>query len=114
MPLGRKGMLGAVLWVALLTGACIASEPDPTMDFTVEQTGEGITIRVETTNFSVPEDGHIHIWIDDGPETMAFQYTYTIPKLEPGVHKVTVDLSDTRHVNLGLKKTKEVEVRAEP
>ncbi|HEY8347092.1 MAG TPA: hypothetical protein VIL07_07430, partial [Symbiobacteriaceae bacterium] len=112
MLLRRRGVLGAVLCVALLIGACGKSRPEPTMDFTVEQTGEGITIRVETTNFSVPEDGHIHIWIDDGPETMAFQYTYTVPKLPPGVHRVTVDLSDHRHVNLGLKKTKEIEVRA--
>lgn len=103
--------LEVLLLTALMVAGCGREKPRPTMDFTLEQTGEGLTIRVQTTNFKVPQDGHVHIWIDDGPETMAFQDTYTIPKLAPGLHRVTVDISDTRHINLGLKKTKEVEVR---
>lgn len=107
-------LAGGILSAALLLGGCGAERPQPSMDFTVVQTGKGITIQVFTTNFQVPQDGHIHIWINDGPETMAFQNTYTIPELPPGVHRVTVDLSDLKHNNLGLKQSKEVEVRAEP
>jgi len=110
----QRLLAGGTLCAALLLGGCGDERPEPTMDFQVEQSGRGITIEVFTTNFQVPQDGHIHIWIDDGPETMAFQNTYTIPELSPGVHRVTVDLSDIRHNNLGLRKTKEVEVRVEP
>lgn len=110
-----RPVLGAAMLCTVLTAVgCAGEPPEPAMDFSVEQEGKGITIRVTTENFQVPQDGHIHIWIDDGPETMAFQNTYTIPELPPGVHRVTVDLSDIRHNNLGLKQSKEVEVRAVP
>jgi hypothetical protein len=100
-----------LLALALVLGGCRANRPQPGLEVSVLQQGEGLTIIVKTTNFSVPRDGHIHIRLDDGPEAMAYSQTYTIPRVSPGNHKVTVQLSDTAHRNLGIQVEKTIEIK---
>jgi hypothetical protein len=104
------GLLALVSLLLLLTG-CGKERPKPEIDFTLEQKGEGIAIVVTTTGFTVPKDGHIHIRVDGGPEAMAYSNTYTIPKVSLGKHSVEVGLSDMQHRDLGVTKTKEIEVK---
>ncbi|HLN62801.1 MAG TPA: hypothetical protein VK464_14745 [Symbiobacteriaceae bacterium] len=106
------GVLALVVLLAMVAG-CGKTEPKTgvTLDATVVQKGEGISISVKTTGFQVPKDGHIHISVDGGPQAMAYSNTYTIPKVAPGVHKVEVGLSDMQHNDLGVSQTKEIEVK---
>jgi hypothetical protein len=77
----------------------------------MEQNGESLVVRAQTTGFQIGKDGHLHLHLDDGPETMAFQPVYTFPKVAPGKHKVTVGLSDMNHTNLGINQSQEVEMK---
>lgn len=104
-------LLGAIFLAALVLTGCRAERPEPEMTVQLEQKGEGLQVRVETRGFVVPKDGHVHIWIDDGAETMAYSSVYTVPKLEKGKHKVKVALSDLQHRPLGVEQTHEVEIR---
>ncbi|HYG59404.1 MAG TPA: hypothetical protein VD902_15185 [Symbiobacteriaceae bacterium] len=101
-----------VLLVTLLAAGCrAASKPVPTLDFTLEQEGEGLVVRVQVTGMQVPEQGHVHVYLDDGPEAMAYTTTYRIPKVAPGAHKVRVELSDMQHRPLGVSLTKEITIK---
>src|SRR4051794_14886185 len=103
-----RSVLAMVLLAALvLTGCGSGTKTRPTVDFSLEQSGESLIIRVETTNFKVPTDGHAHIRLDNGSEAMAYGQTYTIPKVEKGKHTVSVQLSDVSHNYLGVKQVKE-------
>lgn len=102
--------LAASLALLLLAG-CRAERPAPAFDFTLEQSGEALVVKVETGTFKVPEDGHVHIRLDDGPETMIYKTTYTVPKVAAGRHKVTVELSDPQHNYFGVRKEKEIEIK---
>lgn len=102
-------LLVFLLTASLLLAAC--GRPAPSMDFELEQVGRGLRITVQTTGFLVSRDGHVHIRINDGPEVMAYTNVYTIPNLEPGRYEVWVDLSDRRHKDLGLARTKSIELK---
>lgn len=108
-------MLGLVLSlavVAVLAAGCGRPErPKPTLDFTLEQQGESLVVQVSVKGLAVPEQGHVHLFLDDGPETMAYSTTYQFPKVAPGLRKVRVELSDLQHRNLGVSVTKEIEVK---
>ena len=112
--MGRTKQLAVMLVVALalllLTG-CRAERPSPEFDFSLAQSGEALIVTVQTGNFKVPDDGHVHIRIDDGPETMIYKTIYTVPKVAPGRHKVTVELSDPQHNYFGVRKEKEIEIK---
>lgn len=106
------GLLAVVLLLVLVVlGGCRAERSKPEFDFTVEPKGEGLAVVVETGSFRVPQDGHVHIKLDDGPETMIFSKTYTIPKVAPGKHTVSIELSDPQHNYFGVRKTKEIEIK---
>lgn len=110
--LKRYGWITVLLVAgALLLGGCKADRPEPTVDFTAEQQGQSLVITVETTNFRIPGDGHWHIRLNDGPEVMAYSKVYTIPNVAPGTYQVFVELSDLKHQNLGVSKTKEIVVK---
>lgn len=107
----RVGALILIVAALLLLAGCRAQRPQPEFDFTVEQKGEGLTVRVETGAFEVPKDGHVHVRLDDGPEAMIYGKSYTIPKVAPGKHKVIVQLSDPQHNYFGVSKEKEIEIK---
>lgn len=68
-------------------------------------------MQVETGTFKVPQDGHVHIRLDDGPETMIYSRTYTIPKVAPGRHIISIELSDPQHNYFGVRKQKEIAIK---
>ncbi|MDF2629422.1 MAG: hypothetical protein K0R39_3253 [Symbiobacteriaceae bacterium] len=103
-------VLAAILLLVALTG-CRAERPAPEFDFTLEQSGDALVVNVQTGTFKVPENGHVHIRIDDGPEAMLYKTTYTVPKMDPGRHKVVVELSDPQHNYFGVRKEKEIEIK---
>ncbi|HYF96221.1 MAG TPA: hypothetical protein VD969_28770 [Symbiobacteriaceae bacterium] len=107
----RAMVLGWLAAVLLLLAGCRAARPQPEFDFTVEQKGAGLTVRVETGTFRVPQDGHVHIRLDDGPETMIYSKSYTIPKVALGTHRITIQLSDPRHNYFGVSKEKTVDIK---
>ena len=109
----RRSGLMLILLVAgaLLLGGCKADRPAPTVDFTAEQQGQSLVITVESTNFRIPGDGHWHIRLNDGPETMAYSKVYTIPNMTPGTYQIYVELSDLKHNDLGISKSKEIVVK---
>jgi hypothetical protein len=111
MKRGVGVLLALALAATLLVAGCGQSKPQPAVDFTTEQNGEALLVRAQTTGFNVPKDGHLHIQLDDGPVTMAYQTTYTFPKVAPGKHKVTVGLSDLQHNALGIAQSKDVEIK---
>jgi len=106
-----KLLLTVLLAVALLVAGCRSTKPKPTMDFSLEQQGESLVVRVKVAGMQIPTDGHVHIRVDDGPEAMAYTSTYTIPKITKGKHRVSVELSDMQHEYLGVKQEKEIEIK---
>jgi len=103
-------MLVAVMALLLLAGYR-AERPGRGFGFAPAQSGGARVRTVQTGSFKVPDNGHVHIRIDDGPETMIYKTTYTVPKVAPGRHKVTVELSDPQHNYFGVRKEKEIEIK---
>lgn len=50
---------------------------------------------------------HFHVWVDDkrGPGIHEKTGTYTLPKLTPGEHIVSIQIVDKSHVETGPKKS---------
>ena len=50
---------------------------------------------------------HFHVWVDDkrGPGVHEKTGTYTLPKLTPGEHIVSIQVVDKGHVGTGPKKS---------
>lgn len=112
--MARKRLVGLILAASLavlLLAGCRAERPAPEFDFSLAQSGESLIVTVQTGSFKVPENGHVHVRLDDGPETMIYKTTYTVPKVAPGRHKVTVELSDPQHNYFGVRKEKEIEIK---
>lgn len=108
----RRAFALVLLTLALVgLTACSRQRPAPQMDFTLEQQGESLVVRVQVQNFRVPADGHVHVRLDDGPEAMVYQTTYTFPKVAPGTHTISVQLSDMQHNYLGSPQSKEITVK---
>ena len=50
---------------------------------------------------------HFHVWVDDkkGPAQRTLKGTYTLPKLSPGKHEISIKVVDKDHVPTGPEKT---------
>lgn len=106
----RRILILALALLLLLVSGC-GKRPDPTVEATAEQRGSGLVIRIKTTNFTLGKDGHAHVRLNGGPEAMIYGPTYTIPELEPGLYTIDVELSNTKHENLGIKTSIQQEVK---
>ncbi|MFZ5828294.1 MAG: hypothetical protein ACOY94_28645 [Bacillota bacterium] len=106
---GRIFVLALLLLTLALTGC--GGRPEPTLEVSAEQRGSGLVILMKTTNFRLGQDGHAHVRLNGGPEAMIYSNTYTIPKLDPGVYTIEVELSNVKHENLGIKQTIQHEVK---
>lgn len=106
-------LLVAVLAVALMVSGCAKKPRDVSFDFALEQTDKGIKITAQVTGLRIPQEGHIHVQLDDGPVAMPYESVYTIPATaySAGKHKVTVQLTDVSHNPIGESKTKEIEIK---
>ncbi len=50
---------------------------------------------------------HFHVWVDDtrGPGIHDTKGTYTLPKMSPGTHMITIKFVDKGHVPTGPEKS---------
>lgn len=107
----RLFAVGLLALALVVTGCGGGKKTERTLSVTAEQQGSELKLRFETTNFEVGKDGHIHVRINGGPEAMVFAYTYTVPDLAPGRYEIETELSNAKHVNLGIKRTITVEMK---
>jgi hypothetical protein len=54
-----------------------------------------------------PGGDHFHVWVDDkrGPGVHETKGTYTLPKLSPGEHVITIKVVDKGHIPTGPQKS---------
>ena len=70
-----------------------------------------VPLVITTTDFTIPTDGHWHLWIDGSMVGMVYGYTAT-QTLLVGPHVITAELVDTGHQPLGPVATVNVVVNA--
>ena len=60
-----------------------------------------------------PGDDHFHVWVDGdrSPGIHDLKGTYTLPKMTPGVHVITLKLVDKDHVPTGPQKSIQVDIK---
>jgi hypothetical protein len=104
-------LVAAFLAVAVLLSGCGGKRSAPVLDVTAAQEGRNLVVRVSTQNWEVGKDGHVHIYLNDGPEAMIYGHTYTVENVEPGQYKIRVELANLRHENIGVSKIVDFEVK---
>ena len=72
-------------------------------------TAVAVPVAITTTNFTIPTDGHWHIWVD-GVELGPVMTYDTSVNLLPGVHVISATLQSPTHVPLGPIDSVTVEV----
>jgi hypothetical protein len=60
-----------------------------------------------------PGDDHFHVWVDGdrSPGIHDLKGTYSLPKLSPGDHVITIKLVDKGHVPTGPQKSIKIHVK---
>lgn len=102
----------AALAAALaLTGCGGKQSAQPELSVSASQEDGALVVRVSTENWQPGKDGHIHIYLNDGPEAMIYGYTYRVPDIEPGRYKIHVELANQRHEPIGVSETIYFEVQ---
>lgn len=109
MPVKR--LIGALLLAVLVLAGCGGKKSEPTLEVTAAQDGRNLKVQVSTQGYVIGKDGHVHIYLNDGPEAMIYGSTYTVENIEPGNYKIRVELANIRHENVGIGKTIEFEVK---
>lgn len=124
-----------LLYVALLTcflltacggAANTGSSPEPeekfkpTLDVQLEVSGNQVTVKIDTDLRISAEhygharkigEGHIHMYLDDGPKEGVKQEETVIKDLAPGKHKLRVSLHNNDHTPYDVSKTLEFEIK---
>jgi len=109
---GLAALLAAAMLAALPLAGCGGRETaEPTLSVTASQEDGALVVRVKTENWQPGKDGHVHIYLNDGPEAMVYGYTYRVPDIEPGLYKIHVELADHRHEPIGVSQTIYFEVQ---
>jgi len=67
--------------------------------------GEEYPLKYEVTLGA--GDDHFHVWVDDsrGPGIHDTKGVYTLPKMSPGTHVITIKFVDKGHVPTGPQKS---------
>ncbi|MEW8977909.1 MAG: hypothetical protein AB2385_05840 [Symbiobacterium sp.] len=107
----RRWTAALALAAALLTGCGGRDSEGPTLAVTAAQEGRDLVVYVKTENWEAGRDGHVHIYLNDGPEAMIYGYKYTVPNIEPGEYKIHVELANTRHEHIGVSETIYFEIK---
>lgn len=73
--------------------------------------GTAVTIPVviTTTDFTIPDDGHWHLWLNGVMVEVVMGYTTNVDLL-PGMHTISAELYTPEHVSLGIVDTVTVTV----
>jgi hypothetical protein len=58
---------------------------------------EGATIVPQTSMDPKPDEGHVHVLLDDALISMTEGLEQVIPDIEPGMHRLTVEFVATDH-----------------
>jgi hypothetical protein len=128
MNMGKT--IGIIALAVILTTACSSKkatspvEADgkkPSLDFTVEVSGNTATINIKTADIVVsPQhygkervsgEGHMHVFLDEGPKQGITDNKYILPDLAVGKHTVKVSLHNNDHSPYNVSQTKEFEVK---
>lgn len=67
----------------------------PTVDLRVDL--EGASIVSQTTTDIAPDEGHLHVLLDDNLISMTEGLEQSIPDVEPGLHRLTVEFVASDH-----------------
>lgn len=83
-----------------------------TVDLRVEL--DGARIVPQTTTDIAPDEGHLHVLLDDQLISMTEGLEQSIPGVEPGTHRITVEFVASDHVAFNPRVVRVVafEVRA--
>ncbi len=120
-------IVAVVVGIGLLGGAYVA--PDRTAsdasitiveprDGATVPSGEPVTLRVAVrgariaTSFQDTEGAHLHLFVDGKLQQMPYSQQAEL-RLEPGSHRIQVELVDNRHVSFDPEIKTSVEVTAE-
>lgn len=106
-----RRLMAALLLAVLVLAGCGGKRSEPTLDVVARQDGQNLVVQVSTQGYVIGKDGHVHIYLNDGPEAMIFGDTYTVENIEPGKYKIRVELANIRHENIGIGKTVEFEIK---
>lgn len=87
----------------------ILSPADGAVFTSTNGTAVSIPVVITTTDFTIPADGHWHLWVD-GVDTGPVLGYETNVDLLPGVHTISAELRDPAHVSLGIIDTVTVTV----
>lgn len=106
----RRRIAAALLAVLVLAG-CGGKKSEPTLEVEARQEGRNLVVQVSTQGYVIGQDGHVHVYLNDGPEAMIYGHTYTVEDIEPGNYKIRVELANIRHENIGVSQIVEIEVK---
>jgi len=107
----RRWAIALVLAALALAGCGGQRSEAPKLSVTASQEDGALVVHVKTENWQVGKDGHVHIYLNDGPEAMIYGYTYRVPDIEPGEYKIHVELANRRHEHIGVSETIYFEVK---
>jgi hypothetical protein len=102
------------------TGSAQAHEHKPVMDVAWELSGTQLTVKVTTDLHISPEhyglerqpnEGHIHMYLDNGEKIGVKQETQVFKNLAPGPHNLKVSLHNNDHTPYDVTKTFDFEVK---
>jgi hypothetical protein len=103
--LGLAVVLGVMQGsIALAKDAAVVKILSPANNAQVDA-GETYPLSYEVT--PGPGGNHFHVWVDNerGPGVHDSKGTYTLPKLSPGAHVITIKVVDKGHVPTGPAKS---------
>ncbi|BAD41016.1 hypothetical protein [Symbiobacterium thermophilum] len=103
---GLAALPAAALAAAVALAGCGGKQSaEPKLAVTASQEDGALVVRISTENWQPGKDGHVHIYLNDGPEAMIYGYTYRVPGIEPGRYKIHVELANPRHEHIGVSET---------
>jgi hypothetical protein len=80
-------------------------------DHALIEAGEGYPLTYEV--IPGPGGDHFHVWVDDkrGPGVHNSKGIYSLPKLYPGEHVITIKVVDKAHIPTGTEKSLKLTVQ---
>ncbi|HXO20274.1 MAG TPA: hypothetical protein VOA87_10180 [Thermoanaerobaculia bacterium] len=102
---------GAPAVAASAAGSAAAIKILEPADHASLDAGEAYPLKYEVT--MEPGADHFHVWVDAerGPGIHDLKGTYTLPKMTPGEHVITIKEVDKGHVPTGLQRSIRVTVK---
>ena len=87
-------------WTFNVAGIAFVSPTNSQVFTATDNISVSVPLVITTTNFTIPTDGHWHLWVDGSMVSMVYGYTAT-QTLLAGPHVITAELVNTSHQPLG-------------